>query len=84
VPEKVTYYAIINDRSSRDRPAGVLRRIEDEEGENDEAFTRDLGWKRSGSLYAAEHGDLQNEFIAISEKEAMRIVERIRTEVTDG
>ncbi len=27
MPDKVTYYAIIDDLSSRERPAGVLRRI---------------------------------------------------------
>jgi hypothetical protein len=29
-------------------------------------------------LYSAERGDLANEFVAISEEEAGRIVERIR------
>src|SRR5260370_12393856 len=27
VPDKITYYAIIDDLSSRERPAGVLRRV---------------------------------------------------------
>jgi hypothetical protein len=80
--QKITYYAIVDDLSSRDEPAGVLRRIEDDEGESDEAFTRDLIWKRSSSLYAAERGNLDNKFIEISEDEANRIVERIRATVT--
>jgi hypothetical protein len=42
VNERVTYYAIVDDRSSRDEPAGVLRRVEDDEGERDEAFGREL------------------------------------------
>jgi hypothetical protein len=76
--KKITYYAIVNDRSTREQPAGVLRRVEDDEGEFDEAFTRDLTWKRSSSLYAAERGDLQNDFVEITEEEAEGIVERIR------
>jgi hypothetical protein len=80
--KRITYYAIVNDRSTRDRPAGVLRRVESREGEVDEAFTRDLTWKRSSSLYAAERGDLQNKFYEISEEEADRIVARIRATVT--
>jgi hypothetical protein len=80
--KKITYYAIVNDHSTRERPGGVLRRIEDDEGEVDEAFTRDLTWKRSSSLYAAERGDLQNKFFEIGEEEAERIVARIRTAVT--
>jgi hypothetical protein len=80
--QKVTYYAIVDDLSSREEPAGVLRRIEDDEGESDEAFTQSLVWKRSSSLYAAERGNLDNKFIEISEDEANRIVERIRATVT--
>jgi hypothetical protein len=79
---KVTYYAIVDDLSSREEPAGVLRRVEDEEGESDEVFTRDLVWKRSSSLYAAERGNLDNRFFEITEDEANRIVERIRATVT--
>ena len=51
-------------------------------GRSDEAFTRNLLWERSTSLVSAERGDLQNEFIEITEDEANRIVERIRAKVT--
>ena len=81
--DKVTYYAIVNDLSSRERPAGVFRRIYFEVGgKRDEAFTTDLEWARSASLVSAERGDLLNEFIEISEDEANQIVARIRAEVT--
>ena len=80
---KATYYAIVDEETTRDHPAGVLRRIEHEGGEHDEAFTRRLMWEKSWSLYSAERGDTQNEFIPISEEEAERIVERIRREVTE-
>ena len=36
----------------------------------DEAFTRNLVWKSSSSLVSAERGDLQNDFIEITEDEA--------------
>ncbi len=58
----VTYYAIVDDLSSRDRPAGVLRRSYRDGGWRDEAFTRDLVWHRSSLLLSAERGDLENEF----------------------
>jgi hypothetical protein len=83
MPDKVTYYAVVDDLSSRERPAGVFRRIYFESGgRRDEAFTRNLVWKRSASLVSAERGDLQNEFIEISEDEANQIVARIRAKVT--
>jgi hypothetical protein len=78
---KVTYYAIVDDFSSLEEPAGVLRRIEHDHGERDEAFTRGLEWKRSASLYSYERGNRDAEFFEISEDEANRIVERIRRAV---
>lgn len=83
MPDKVTYYAVVDDLSSRERPAGVFRRIYFESGgRRDEAFTRNLVWKRSASLISAERGDLQNEFFEITEDEANQIVARIRAKVT--
>jgi len=83
MPDKVTYYAVVNDLSSRDRPAGVFRRTYTSDGgRSDEAFTRNLRWEYSTSLISAERGDLANEYIEITEDEANQIVERIRTKVT--
>jgi hypothetical protein len=84
MPDKVTHYAIVNDFSSRERPGGVFRRTYTEDGGKlDEAFTRNLVWEFSSSLVSAERGDLQNEFIEITEDEANQIVERIRATVAD-
>jgi hypothetical protein len=83
MPDKVTYFAIVNDFSSRERPAGVFRRTySDDGGRSDEAFTRNLRWEYSTSLISAERGDLDNKFIEITEDEANQIVERIRARVT--
>jgi len=83
MPDKVTYYAVVDDLSSRDQPAGVFRRTYTEDGgRSDEALTRNLVWEFSPALISAERGDLQNEFIEITETEANEIVERIRTRVT--
>ena len=81
--DKITYYAIVDALSSRERPAGVLRRIYFETGgRRDEAFGQHFTWERTAMLVSAERGDLQNEFIEITEDEASQIVERIRAEVT--
>lgn len=79
-----TYYAIVNEYSSLDRPGGVLRRVEDAEGRYDEVFTRDLTWENSALLYSAERGNLDNKFVEITEAEAERIVARIRAAVDGG
>ena len=82
MPAKITYYAIVDDFSTREDPAGVLRRIIDDEGRDDQAFTTNLKWEHSGSLYSYERGNFDNQFYEITEDEADRIMERIRRSVT--
>ena len=82
MPTKVTYFAIVDDFSSREQPAGVLRRTIDDEGRDDEAFTTNLKWEHSASLYSYERGNADAEFYEISEDEANKIVARIRRTVT--
>lgn len=76
--EKITYYAMIDEFTSRDNPRTVLRRVRNDEGTIDEIFSRDLRWEFSPLMYSAERGDLSNEFVPISESEATRVVERIK------
>jgi hypothetical protein len=83
MPDKVTYYAVLDDLSSREQPAGVFRRTYTEDGgRSDEVFTQNLVWEFSPELISAERGDLQYEFIEITETEANEIVERIRARAT--
>jgi hypothetical protein len=76
--ERVIYYAIIDDRSSIDEPAGVLRRIVHGNGQRDEAFGHDLAWRHTSMLYSAERGCLDNKLRQISGGEADDIVQRIQ------
>jgi hypothetical protein len=82
--EAITYYAIVNEVSSREEPFGVIRRVKHSGGQRDEALSRDLTWKPSSLLYSAERGDLTNDMIPISEEEAERIVSRIRAASGNG
>jgi len=85
VPDKVTYYAVLNERSTRERPAGLFRRTYFEiEGRRDEAFTTDLVWERSSTLVSAERGDVENEFIEITEDEANQLMQQLRTRWTSA
>jgi hypothetical protein len=76
--EEISYYAIVNDFSSADAPAGVLRRVKSDGGERDETFGTDLKWGRSALLNSYERGDMTNDMIPIPANEAERIVARIR------
>jgi hypothetical protein len=82
MPPKTTYYAIVDSHTSREDPSGVLRRVEEDNGEYDEEFGRDLTWTRSWVLYSYERGSGDNNLYEISEDEANRIVERIRHSVS--
>ena len=82
MPAKTTYYAIVDGHTSREEPSGVLRRVEEDNGEYDEEFGHDLTWTRSWVLYSYEHGNGDNQIYEISVEEANRIVERIRRSVT--
>jgi hypothetical protein len=81
--DKVIYYAVVNDLSTRDRPAGLFRRTYTEAGGlRDEAFTRNLIWKNSSTLVSAERGDLENDFIEITEDEAAQLMQQLRARWT--
>jgi hypothetical protein len=82
--EKITYYAIIDEDTSRDRPRTVLRRVDNDEGTTDELFSRSLKWEFSPLLYSAERGDTMLDFVPIGEEEAERIVARIRSLAVSG
>jgi hypothetical protein len=82
MPTKITYYAIVDDYSSRDEPAGILRRTETDEQQNDDQFGHDLEWTYSPLLYSYERGNMDNKLYEITEDEANQIAERIRRTVT--
>jgi hypothetical protein len=76
--EKITYYAVIDELTSRDQPRTVLRRVENDDGRTDEIFSRDLTWENSSLLHAAERGDTMFDFVPVGQAEAGRIVDRIK------
>jgi hypothetical protein len=82
--DNITYYAIIDEDTSREKPRTVLRRVETDEGQIDEMFSRDLTWERSPLLHAANRGDTMLDFTEITKEEADQIVVRIRAQGSDG
>jgi hypothetical protein len=84
MPTKTTYFAFVNEFSSKERPGGVVRRIENDEGEYDEAFTGNPAWERTPLLYSFERGNRDSLFYEISPDEANQIVERIQRTVADA
>jgi hypothetical protein len=82
--DKITYYAMIDEDTSREKPRTVLRRVETDEGQTDELFSRDLTWERSPLLHAANRGDTMLDFAEITKDEADQIVDRIRAQTNES
>ena len=82
--EKISYYAMIDELTSREHPRTVLRRVKNASGTTDEIFTRDLTWEFSALLYGAERGDTMVEFVPIGESEAIQIVDRIKEQAASA
>jgi hypothetical protein len=76
-----TYYVVVDDYSTRYQPGGILRRVQDDNGEYDEEFGHDLRWTRSWLLYSHERGNMDSQFYEVSEDEANQMIERIRRAV---
>lgn len=77
--ERITYYAVTDERDGHAEPAGVLRRVRSDDGQRDEAFGHnDHRWGHTSMLYSHERGDGDHDLQEISAAEANRIVERIR------
>lgn len=82
--DNTTYYAILDEEASMDRPIGVFRRVKSDSGQIDEVFSRNLRWEFSPLLYSAERGDTTYDFAEITEEQADQIVGRIRAQANDS
>lgn len=77
--DKITYFAIVDDQATSERPAGLLRRIELENGGiRDEGLRKDMTWHRTGSIVEWKHGNYMAELEEVSEEAAQRIIEDLR------
>jgi hypothetical protein len=84
VAEKISYYAVVDSHSNRERPRTVFRRIETDDGQTDEMFSRDLTWESSPLMRGAERGDTMFDFAEITKDEANEIVARIQGEAAQA
>jgi hypothetical protein len=71
---KITYYAIIDGEHPVDRPRGLLRRLEHDDGPEDEGLRRDLSWLQTSLIIEWEHGSADNDLVEVTHEQARRIV----------
>ena len=78
MPDKITYYAIIGGDRTVDDPYGLVRRLEHEDGPEDEGLRRDFSWSFTPIITEWRHGDIDDELVEVSHVQASRIIEHFR------
>jgi hypothetical protein len=85
VTENITYYAILRDDDTPERPSGLARQTLTPQGRLDEALRADFTWKRDSAIYEWERGEeMGMDLVEISEAEAQALIERFREKWGQG
>ncbi len=75
---KITYFAIVGPGGTPEQPLGLLRRLEHDDGPEDEGLQQDMGWHWTPLIVEWEHGSLDDELVQVSHEQASRIVAYFR------
>ena len=79
MPDKITFYAIVDDETTVERPLGLLRRLEfDSGGFTDEGMRRDFSWSFTPIIIEWERSDFDDELVEVSHAQASKIIEYFR------
>ena len=75
---KITYYVILGGGATVDRPRGLVRRLEHDDGPEDEALHKDGGWHWTSLIVEQEHGSTDAHLVQVSHEQASKIVQYLR------
>ena len=75
---KITFYALLGCGTTVDRPAGLLRRLQYDNGWEDEGLQKDMSWRRTSLLIEHQHGSSEEELVQVSHEQASEIVRYFR------
>ncbi len=78
MPQKITYYAVVDSRTTADKPYGLVRRLEHDDGPADETLRRDFSWQFTPAIVEWKRGDLSYELVEVSHAQASKIIEYFR------
>jgi hypothetical protein len=79
MPDKITFYAVVDDDTTVDRPYGLVRRLEFEgNGFTDEGLRRDFSWSFTPIIAEWQRSDFDDELVEVSHAQASKIIEYFR------
>ncbi|MGO8727957.1 MAG: hypothetical protein ACLQK8_14855 [Streptosporangiaceae bacterium] len=78
MPNKITYYAVVDARTTVDNPYGLVRRLEHDDGPEDETLRRDFSWIFTPAIAEWKRGDLTYDLVEVSHAQASKIIEHFR------
>jgi hypothetical protein len=76
--QKITYYAVVDGKTTVDRPYGLVRRLEHDDGPEDEGLRRDFSWSFTPLIAEWRRGEFDDELVEVSHAQATRIIEYFR------
>lgn len=76
--QKITYYAVVDGQTTADRPYGLVRRLEHDDGPEDEGLRRDFSWSFTPLIAEWRRGEFDDELVEVSHAQATRIIEYFR------
>ncbi len=79
MPDKITYYAIVDDDTDAERPYGLCGDWNStDDGLADEGLRRDFSWNFHTSIVEWKRGDFAYELVEVSHAQASKIIEYFR------
>lgn len=76
--QRITYFAIVGGNRTVDNPSGLARRLQHDNGSEDEALRGDYSWKFTPLIVEWERGDFGEELVEVSHEQAEKIIEYFR------
>jgi hypothetical protein len=75
---EITYYAVMDGHTTLDKPYGLVRRLEHDDGPEDEALRKDFSWEFTPAIAEWMRGNLSYELVEVSHAQASKIIEYFR------
>ena len=77
--DKITFYAVVDEETTAERPYGLVRRLEyDGDGYTDEGLRKDFSWSFTPIIAEWKRGEFDDDLVEVSHAQASRIIEYFR------